>query len=215
MKYKSLLMTLVIVAITAGCGGGDEQNRSTIEKSFTRLASSTSSNSATFTGIRGNYTISKTSTGYHVADNTGIDVTRDLPSSTTLFVFADVSVSFDTVGSAGKAYRLYQAAFNRIPDIAGLGFQITQLNNGVSLESVANGFITSAEFIKLYSSTLTNRQFVEQLYLNVLHRSGDSAGIDFWVNALSNGGSCKTGETMGSGLASQAKRRVWAHPFMA
>jgi hypothetical protein len=42
--------------------------------------------------------------------------------------------------TGGQAYRVYQAAFNRTPDLGGLGFWIGAMDKGVSLADVANGF---------------------------------------------------------------------------
>lgn len=95
-------------------------------------------------------------------------------------------VAMDMSGSAGQAYRLYQAAFNRTPDSAGLGYQVNALDKGLSLTQVAQNFINSPEFSATYGS-LNAQQFVTQLYQNVLHRAPDSGGLAYHVNNLSNG----------------------------
>ena len=51
----------------------------------------------------------------------------------------------------GEAYRLYQAAFNRTPDTPGLRGWVTNLDNGMSLNAVAQGFVGSAEFANAYA----------------------------------------------------------------
>lgn len=100
--------------------------------------------------------------------------------------FEDGSLALDTHGNAGEAYRLYQAAFDRAPDEQGLGFWIKQLDDGMSLESVASGFANSAEFTQRYGST-TDDSFVKNLYQNVLDRAPDQSGLDFWVHELQSG----------------------------
>jgi cyclophilin family peptidyl-prolyl cis-trans isomerase len=102
------------------------------------------------------------------------------------------ALGFDVEGTGGQAYRLYQAAFDRVPDEGGLGFWIDAIDRGMSLSAVAAQFIGSAEFASLYGASPTNAQFVTQLYRNVLHRdpepaAGGQDGYSFWLNALNNG----------------------------
>lgn len=104
--------------------------------------------------------------------------------------FADAMVALDSLGPeglAGQAYRIYQAAFNRTPDMAGVGFWISTLDAGNSLYSVASGFTKSAEFATLYGTAPTNAHVVDLLYLNVLHRPGEAGGVAYWNNVLDKG----------------------------
>jgi hypothetical protein len=88
----------------------------------------------------------------------------------------------------GEAYRLYQAAFNRTPDTPGLRGWVTNLDNGMSLDAVAQGFVASAEFANAYAG-LSAADFVSQLYQNVLHRAGEASGVSGWVGQLNAGAS--------------------------
>lgn len=101
--------------------------------------------------------------------------------------FLDRSVALGTDGNAAIAYRVYQAAFDRKPDAAGLGYWIAQLDKGVSLQDVAGGFIQSPEFALRYGQDSGDAAFVDGLYRNVLHRAGETAGVKFWTNALAAG----------------------------
>ncbi|WP_342116704.1 DUF4214 domain-containing protein [Pseudoduganella sp. OTU4001] len=101
--------------------------------------------------------------------------------------FADVAVAFDVEGHAGDVYRLYQAAFDRHPDHGGLGFWIKMADNGISMETIAANFETSAEFRSLYGANISNAEYLTNLYDNVLHRAYDQGGFDFWMNAMNNG----------------------------
>jgi len=101
--------------------------------------------------------------------------------------FADTSIALDTSGIGGQAYRIYQAAFNRTPDVGGLGYWIGQMDSNASLASVANGFVSSAEFKTLYGASPTNAQVVTKFYDNVLHRAPDAGGYSYWVNMLNSG----------------------------
>jgi hypothetical protein len=100
--------------------------------------------------------------------------------------FSDGMVALDVNGTAGEAYRLYQAAFDRTPDKAGLGYWIAAMDKGMTLTQAAAGFSGSAEFANLYGAHATDTQFVQALYQNVLHRAGDGAGADFWMHALAS-----------------------------
>jgi hypothetical protein len=101
-------------------------------------------------------------------------------------VFADKTVAIDVDGNAGAAYRLYQAAFNRTPDTAGLGFWINAIDHGMQLRDVAQGFVGSAEFKTTYGSNPSNLDFVTQLYQNILHRAPEAGGLAFWTGVLDN-----------------------------
>jgi hypothetical protein len=108
--------------------------------------------------------------------------------------FTDLNLALDTGKGqvAGEAYRLYKAAFDRVPDEVGLGFWINALDNGVTLLSVAKDFNTSDEFKKLYGANVSDKDYLTKLYNNVLDRDPDQGGYDFWLNALSNGASRET-----------------------
>lgn len=102
-------------------------------------------------------------------------------------IFSDQSLAFDSTGNAGKAYRIYQAAFDRTPDAAGLGYWISRMDAGASLEQVAQSFLGSAEFVSLYGARPSTGLFVSKLYLNVLHRSAETAGFNYWSNLVGTG----------------------------
>lgn len=103
------------------------------------------------------------------------------------FEFIDTAVAFDISGHGGQAYRLYQAALNRVPDKSGLGFQMKALDNGATLNQLAQNFLNSPEFQTIYGANLGDSQFVANLYKNVLHRPPDPAGLDYQLSALASG----------------------------
>ncbi|MBT2800992.1 5'-nucleotidase C-terminal domain-containing protein [Halomonas sp. ISL-56] len=81
--------------------------------------------------------------------------------------------------------RLYDAAFDRTADGKGLGYWV-EISEAVSLGDIANSFIASTEFSGQYGN-LENDAFVELMYSNVLERTSDSAGKEYWLNELDNG----------------------------
>jgi hypothetical protein len=151
--------------------------------SQTQVNGTSGLDTVTFNGPRENYTITKTAGGYTVADNSGATATQLLVNVERIH-FSNMNIGLDTDGIGGQAYRIYQAAFNRVPDAAGLGFWINSMDKGISLTQVAAGFMQSAEFIKAYGANPSNHDFVSQVYMNVLHRPAEEAGLNYWVNVL-------------------------------
>ncbi|NNG25444.1 DUF4214 domain-containing protein [Telluria aromaticivorans] len=101
--------------------------------------------------------------------------------------FDDTMVSLEIDGVAGQAYRLYQAAFNRTPDLDGLGYWIGRMELGAGLGEVAAAFIGSQEFIGMYGTAPANGDFLNKVYQNILHRAPDQAGFDYWLGVMNAG----------------------------
>jgi hypothetical protein len=101
-------------------------------------------------------------------------------------LYADVALALDIDGNAGSAYSLY-GAFDRAPDLQGIGFWIDTLDSGASLDQVAQGFVGSAEFVSDYGQAPTNESYVRDLYQNFLERAPDDVGFTYWVDNLQSG----------------------------
>jgi len=150
-----------------------------------------------YPGSKANYSITASQTiwnpvteraespGYFIRDNTGRDGDVQI-SEVERIVFSDSAIGFDTNGVAGQAYRIYKAAFDRAPDLAGLGFWINAMDNGAALTGVAGGFISSAEFQSRYGAA-NDMDFIKLLYENVLDRQPDAGGYAFWQDAMVRG----------------------------
>jgi len=132
------------------------------------------------------YSMSGSLNNFVIKDKLGDDGV-DTVSQVERLLFDDYALAFDLDGAAGQAYRLYQAAFNRQPDLKGLGYWIDKMDDGMSLTRVANEFYRSNEFQTKYGSYLSNSTFITNLYENVLHRAPDVGGFDYWNNKLSSG----------------------------
>ena len=105
-------------------------------------------------------------------------------------VFTDYAVAFDTNGDAGKAYRLYEAIFDRTPDLPGLGYWIDFLDRpGTNFIEAAGYMIQDVEFTQLYGpiESLTDEEFLTKVYENILDRAPDPAGYQFWLDQLIGG----------------------------
>lgn len=138
---------------------------------------------ANYAGNRAGYTITTSGSIVTVRDLGGNEGTDTLTGVERLR-FADRGMAFDVDGTGGQAYRLYQAAFNRTPDMGGLGYWITQMDQGGSLETVASFFNHSAEFQSLYGTNPDGSTYVNLLYQNVLHRAPDQGGFNYWTSEL-------------------------------
>ena len=88
----------------------------------------------------------------------------------------------------GKIYRLYNAAFGRFPDKDGLEYWIE--TNSKSLDTyrdTATSFINSIEFLNLYGAQSSDSEYITNLYNNILNRSPDNDGFNYWQSQISNG----------------------------
>lgn len=86
----------------------------------------------------------------------------------------------------GGVTRLYSAFFLRNPDTAGLAYWWGEVNGGRSLQRIANIMAASSEFQARYG-TLTDGEYVDLVYQNVLDREPDPDGRAFWEAELSSG----------------------------
>lgn len=131
--------------------------------------------------------------------------------------FSDGTLALDVRGSAGQAYRLYQAAFDRTPDTVGLNYWVDVLDAGNGLQYVADRFIDSREFALLYGKDVSNAGFVDSLYRNILGRDGDTGGIAFWNEQLDSGQRSRTDVLIGFsesdenvvGVAPAVEHGIW------
>lgn len=141
---------------------------------------------ALFQGRAKDYTISTSSFGIQVRDSVTTRDGTDTLISVERLKFSDVSIALDTNGNAGEAYRLYQAAFDRTPDIDGLSYWIRQLDRGLELQEIAAAFIGSSEFQATYGQA-SDASFITLIYQNVLNRAPDTGGAQYWSGQLARG----------------------------
>lgn len=106
--------------------------------------------------------------------------------------------------------RLYRASFDREPDLGGARYWISIWNGGATLEEIAFQFAFSAEFKLRYGDDLTNEQFLEIVYQNVLGRTYDQAGFDYWLDLLNTNQLGRAGAIQWISLGEEFVR---AHPY--
>ena len=140
-----------------------------------------------FTGNRTDYSITNSGSQVIVSDlQPGRDGTDTLTNIERLS-FLDGTLALDTSGNAGQTYRLYQAAFGRVPDTGGLSVNVNLLDTVLSLHDISDAFVFSAEFISLYGANFSNETFITALYQNVLDRLPDEGGFNGWNDLLESG----------------------------
>jgi hypothetical protein len=218
---KALGIGLIASLLTVGCGGGTEVNNTAQFASVLEAPQikplalvAIEGTTATFSGVRGNYTVSRSATGYTVADNIGSDGTRTFTAGQIkVLKFADISIDLDiinkttTVSSAdlSSLIELYIAYMNRVPDAEGLSYWIDQLKAGMSLEEMGKIFYEAAvanASLTGYLPNASNEDFVRIVYKNVLARATpDPEGLAYWTNNL-NSGAATRGTLVKSMLAS-------------
>ena len=158
---------------------------------------------AVFRGAMKDYTVSISTTldrtdpsgTSRLPSRTLTDTTADRDGIDTLvgverIRFSDTVLALDVTANqtAGSGYMLYKAAFNRTPDVGGLGFWISKMDGGMSYNDVAKNFVNSAEFKTAFGgSNPTVDVLVTKLYNNVLARAPDAGGLAFWQDKLNTG----------------------------
>jgi Ca2+-binding RTX toxin-like protein len=138
---------------------------------------------ALYAGVQSRYLVTSAPDGFHVMDLLGGEGTDTLIGVERV-MFSDSALALDIDGVAGQAYRLYRAAFDRAPELTGMGYWLKQMDQGATLEQVATSFIASNEFVALYGAAPSNAEIVERMYRNVLHRAPEQAGYEYWVDIL-------------------------------
>jgi alpha-tubulin suppressor-like RCC1 family protein len=87
-------------------------------------------------------------------------------------------------GIIAPVTRLYFAAYVRIPDFGGLRFWSAEYQAARrTLDAISSEFVTAPEFAQRYGN-VSDAQFVDLLYRNVLGRSADAAGLAYWQGQI-------------------------------
>ena len=184
MKTLFRLISVCMVLVLAACGGNTDVAPASVQAK--RLAGPAKQGAApataTLPGNRSQYVVAASNGNFLATDILTGQVTTY--AAGTRVRMADAAVAFDLEGPPGQAFRIYQAAFDRAPDLAGLGFYISVLDGAnLSLDVIAQSFIDSPEFAEKYGN-LDNAAFLTMWYNNVLKRVPDQAGYDWNLSYL-------------------------------
>lgn len=151
---------------------------------------------AGFTGPISNYTLRRSGSDYTCGTTVGNEGTDTLQSIEALR-FGDMSVNLTLKTTATTVsptnlkllQELYVAFFNRIPDADGLEYWIGRYNAGMTVNQIAEAFYAAgvgASSVTGFSTSMSNADFVNIIYKNVLGRSdgADAEGLAYWSGAL-------------------------------
>ena len=153
---------------------------------------------ALYLGIRNTLDIEDNGDGTYTVNGESME---DLLNSIEFIGFDDgrmsVGYAVEVRDNQEEFARFYNALFERLPDDAGLNYWVNDLidatygGGGNSIQGAAQAFTESEEFQTLYGENVDNYQFVNLLYQNILNRTADQAGYDYWIaeiNAFGNRG---------------------------
>lgn len=94
--------------------------------------------------------------------------------------------------AAATLGRLYESVLGRAPDAAGQTYWLNAIDNGTPMTTIAHAILFSEES-QQKRGALSNEQFVETLYQDVLGRQSDSEGLAWWTTVLQNGNMDRAG----------------------
>ncbi len=152
------------------------------------------------------------------------------------FFAADIEVSFlpaslarSDAWLAEELRTAYRTALGRPPDPRGLAYWTQRLRVGVPFRRVVGQIYGSSEFYRRAGGT--NEAFVRQLFLLVLHRPVDAAGLRYWLARVRQSGRDRVAAEVFDSAESRRDRvtrlydrvlgrtpdaaglRYWAHQF--
>ncbi|MFA8388061.1 MAG: DUF4214 domain-containing protein, partial [Pelagibaca sp.] len=182
-----------LAAFTEGAGGAAQSaNRTEQDEAAPEIELSGSQSSYTLHISNGSIVIEDRRPGGEgqrsVSAENRLDFSENLPG------FGDAGMDLDLFDGMARLEgdamavltELYIAYFNRAPDAVGLYYWGNQLADGMSLREIAGYFFDQDETRDLYPDLTNLSDFVEAVYQNVLGRSPDASGLEFWLGQLEN-----------------------------
>ncbi len=103
-----------------------------------------------------------------------------------------INASDYDVNTDPEILRLYQAFFNREPDVGGAIYWIGIRKEFGALEIAQSFPSASAEFQNVYQDAPSDEEFLTRVYSNMLDRVPDQDGFDYWLDIL--GGTNESGQ---------------------
>lgn len=153
---------------------------------------------STIVGGTGDYAVVKLAgapTNYTVTVNNGHAIVTNQTSNKVTDISKIQYVQLDN-GNAlvfakdsveGQVSTLYHTLFGRAADAGGLDYWFDLARGGATSRQIAEAFVQSAEFKSDHPATESNDAFIQSMYQNTFGRTGEEAGVAYWLNALANG----------------------------
>lgn len=151
---------------------------------------------STIIGGSGDYAVVKlagNASNYNVTQQNGHAIVTDKTTNKVTDISKIQYVQLDN-GNAlvfarnsveGQVAQLYRVAFGRDADAGGLDYWFDSAKAGMTLKQIAKSFVASSEYANLPSRS--NLEFIQNLYQNTFNRSGEDAGVAYWLDQLSAG----------------------------
>jgi len=115
----------------------------------------------------------------------GTDVVTNVETLRFTGGTAPVDVHFRDTDVA-SLIRMYDTAFGRNPDEAGLNFWIARSEDGVSLIDIAKAMMSSTEAQARYQG-MSNEAYIHTLYQQGLDRTGTATEAQWWIDGMNSG----------------------------
>jgi len=131
-----------------------------------------------------NYTVASTSGHAVVTDNITHKVT-DISKIQYVETAGNDALIFAKSSAEASIATMFQVAFGRVADAAGLNYYYDLAKAGATEKQIADALVKSGEFIT--HGLLDDQSFVNNLYQNTFGRNGETAGVNYWLNAMSHG----------------------------
>jgi hypothetical protein len=183
------LIAACLALLLSACGGQEPGKSTTsVVLSSSRALQLQPSSPVSEPGERRSYDITWSSTTNVLSGKSNVLTLADFRLPAFEVRLQDISLTYDKEGPGGQLYRLYQAAFGRVPDVRGFGYWKDAVEKrGLTIAQVATAFLESSESRALYGAPIDDQTFISRLYQNVLGRGPDPGGAAFWANSLKLG----------------------------
>jgi hypothetical protein len=124
-----------------------------------------------------------TTNGFSLYDYGSGSKDMAVPSGTGGMVITTIA-AVSPADATSAVTSIYEGILGRAPDAAGLQAWASAVNNGMSLTTVAQAFVSSPEFTSSHPDATSA---ITAFYQNMLGRAPDAAGLQSWVSAANNG----------------------------
>jgi hypothetical protein len=129
-----------------------------------------------WTSASSNYQLLPTSTGWQLANKTGVDATDTLVNVEKL-QFPDRTVIIESKSHASYAslpaelYQFFITAFSAAPGVTYMDQLAEAYNYGLSVKEIVDIFTTKSQFTSVYAPTLSNQELAAELVNNIIKSS--------------------------------------------
>ena len=180
---------LIFNAGTKISGSSTDDEIKAFDLGFLTIDAGEGVDSVVYGSNKSSYTVEENSSNWRVSNSSlfsGFDELNDVER--IKFNDGTLALDIDPGDTAGQAYRLYQAAFARTPDMPGVAYHMNDMeSNGLSIQQIASNFMASPEFKTQYGENLSDDAYINALYQNVLGRGAGVEEVAYYQERFDNG----------------------------